>query len=123
MSLSNYRKMKALTREKLIQKKPTLTDQAAASETDINVVVPRFLRQGGALSGNDSPMSGDFTNLPDNLRDMIELTREMGRLRQELPQQLRTRSYEDLASMTYEQAASILTPPAPPPDEKKEEKK
>lgn len=94
---------------------PSLADQSGARETDINVIVGRYGITGAATQTTKSPMYGDFTNFPNDLRDMIETSRTMEDLRERLPDQLKGKPLEELLTLTPDQLNDILKPPAPPP--------
>lgn len=89
---------------------PTMTDQSAAANTDLNVIVNQFLKTGQTAS-RSTPVYGDFSQLPDNLRDAIDQARSVQRLRSTLPPQLRERTTEELLALTAEDIARILAPP------------
>lgn len=109
-------KLKAKTRNT----RPTMTDQSHARETDINVIVER-LAISGTLPQGKTPIYGDFSKLPTDLRSMIEMGRRMKALHRRLPDVLQGLTNEQLLALTPEQLAAKLTPPAPPaPDAKKE---
>lgn len=114
--MSNWKKNKALARTK--NTKPTLTDQSAAADTDRTVIVKRYLAHGQVMGTSSQPIAGaDFTLLPKDLIGFIERGRSLAKLRAKLPPQLRSRSTEELLSLTAEQLTAILTPPAPKPDD------
>lgn len=93
---------------------PTMTDQSAARETDINVIVPRFLAAGGTGMGTSSqPMYIDTTNLPTDLRGFIEASNTMEEYRAKLPPELRHMATEELLALTPEEIKTKLTPPVP----------
>lgn len=102
--------------------KPTKTDQSAASQTDLNVIVNQFLKTGTSAM-NGVPRYGDFSELPSDLRGMIEMSRSMKERRRNLPEKLREMPIEELLALTPEQIKTILNPPVQPPDDKKEDKK
>lgn len=106
-------------RARITDKTPSLTDQSQARETDINVIIPRFLKTGIA-PGGAQPISGDFTHLPIDLRGFIEAARSMDKHRAELPKELRELPTEELLGLTNEQLQNKLSPPAPPPEPPKE---
>jgi len=62
-------------------------------------------------------MNGDFTNLPKDLREMIELARAMPDIRGALPDKLKDMPIQDLLALTPDKLTEILTPPAKPPDD------
>lgn len=101
--------------------KPSLTDQSQAPETDINVIVGRFLRTGQAPGGKQ-PMFGDFTALDGDLRSMIERARSLHRERYKLPKELQNLPIEELLALTPHKLKDILTPPAPSPADKPADK-
>lgn len=100
---------------------PTMTDQSAAEDTDINVIVNQFMRTGQLTAGATPPTQGDFTQIPTNLRDMIELGRSVRFHRNRLPKQLQGMTDHELLALTPDALRKILTDePAPKPAEKKE---
>lgn len=115
----NYYTNKA--RAKTRTTKPSLTDQSQAAETDINVIVGRFLRTGQAPGGKQ-PMYGDFSELDGDLRSMIERARTLHRERYKLPKELQDKPIEELLALTTTQLHAILTPPAPSPADKPADK-
>lgn len=110
---SNYRKNKE--RAVFRNNQPTKTDQSQGHETDINVIVKRYGIGGGAPGAPGQPMYGDFTEIPDNLRDMLELTRKLEDHRARLPEQLRAMPPEELLALQPADLKRILTPPATTP--------
>lgn len=92
--------------------KPSRTDQAAARDTDINRIVGQFLHTGQVPGPRQPPRIGDFSQVPDNLRDMIEQSRSVQRLINDLPPQLRTLPIERLLALTPDEVTTILKPPA-----------
>lgn len=102
--------------------KPTLTDQAGANETDINIIVGRMGISGHVPGNNKEPMQGDFTQFPADLRSMIETSRSIENVRKRLPQQLAELPMERLLTLTPDEITNILTPPAPTPEPKGEPK-
>lgn len=98
---------------------PTMTDQSQASETDLNVIMRKYGVSGRVPATTAQPMYGDFTNLPTDLRDMIETSRTIKEKRSQLPKELREMPIEELLALTPEELTTILTPPqtaATPPD-------
>lgn len=95
---------------------PTETDQSQGHETDINVIVGRY-GIGQVASGNDpsSAMYGDWTEMPTDLRDMIETARRLEEHRTSLPQQLKEMPIEQILALKPDELTNILTPPADPP--------
>lgn len=102
---------------------PSLTDQSQAKDTDINVIVKRYGVHGTAPGINGEPLYGDFTNIPTDLRTMIETSRELENYRRKLPKQLAELPIEELIALTPEKLTSILTPPAPTPEPNKDDTK
>lgn len=97
---------------RFINTEPTMTDQSAASQTDLNIIMTQFLKTGTSPS-TSQPVYGDFSELPNNLRDAIEQARSVSRIRSQLPPQLREMPVEDILSLTPEQLGDILTPAQP----------
>jgi len=98
-----------------INSEPTMTDQAGADATNINVIIKQFRVSGRVLGHDQQHIDADFALLPSDLRTMIEMTREIGRMREQLPRELRDKHPDELMSMTTEQLVAILKPPAPTP--------
>lgn len=94
---------------------PSLTDQAGAKDTDLNIIVGQFLRNGTAPGHNRPDISGDYTNVPSDLREMIETSRSLKRYQRDLPAALQELPVTQLINMTPEELKRILTPPAQPP--------
>lgn len=99
---------------------PSDTDQAGARETDINVIVGKMLKTGVVPGNGKEGEYGDFSELPEDLRDMIHLTREMPALQKKLPSQLGSLTLQQLMDLTPEQANAIMNPPAPTPEKRPE---
>lgn len=95
---------------------PTETDQSQGHETDINVIVGRY-GIGQVATGNNpaSAMYGDWTEMPTDLREMIETARRIDDHRANLPEQLREMDIQDILRLTPDELTNILTPPAPTP--------
>lgn len=107
----NYQRNKLLAKTKTT--KPSLTDQAGARETDINVIVKQFTVSGRANGTTTEPMYQDFSELPRDLRGFIEMGRGLTENAAKLPKQLRDLAPEELFSLTKEQITAKLTPPQP----------
>lgn len=120
MMRGNYARNKALARFKNTE--PSKTDQSQAADTDINVIVKRYGVYGTAPGTMKQPLFADFSQIGD-LRQMIEQTRDISRLRRSMPKQLAEMPLEDLLALNEEQLKNILAPPGAPPSEKKEEQK
>jgi len=103
-------------------KEPTMTDQAGADATNVNVIVKQFKIHRTLPGHTKPPIEADLSLLPSDLRTMIEITREIGTLRNTLPRELRDKTQEELDSMTNAQLLAILTPPETPPANKEEPK-
>lgn len=118
MNIAAYidRKKKLATRTT----KPTKTDQSMAKDTDLNVIVGKFLKGQLPTGAPIEPVYGDFTRYPDDLRGFIKTARELNQHRAELPEKLRDMPVEQLMALTNEQLTAILTPPAPSPEPPKE---
>lgn len=102
---------------------PSLADQSQAKETDINVIVGRYGISGQLPQSGAQPMYGDFSRLPTELRDFIEIGRTLDQRRRELPPELRDMPTDELLALTPEQLTTKLTPPAPTPAKTEEEPK
>lgn len=104
MSIYARNKAKAV----FINTKPTKTDQSQAHDTDINVIVKRYGITGTAPGATHQPIYEDFSELPRDLRSMIEESRSVARLRRQLPQPLREIPVAELVTMTPEQIQAKL---------------
>lgn len=106
---------------------PSATDQSQANSTDINIILK------GASFGNlefgkgaaPAPVYNDYSNLPADFRDLIEMSRQLPGYVGQLPPQLRDIPLDVFMSMTPDDIRTRMAPPAPPPEDKKpeEEKK
>ncbi|QXP08150.1 MAG: internal scaffolding protein [Arizlama microvirus] len=112
-----YAQNKARTRT--TDKTPTQTDQSQAHETDINVIVKRYATTRRVPGTTSEPLYGDFTELPTDLRGMIETSRDIQARRRELPAALRDMPIEELLALTPERITNILTPPTATTEETK----
>lgn len=91
---------------------PTKTDQSQAQHTDINVIVNQFLRTGQAPAGQ-TPLYGDFSELPKDTRGFIEMGRSINTLKNRLPAQLQDIPTDVLFKMTTAEINAKLAPPEP----------
>lgn len=91
---------------------PSMTDQAAAQDTDLTQIIRKY-RLTGQLQGDKVPLFGDFTMLPDNYRDMVEMARSMKEKQASLPPELRKLSIQELINLTPDQVKAILQPEQP----------
>lgn len=90
---------------------PTLTDQAGARETDINIIVGRFTSIGTVPGNAGTPMYYDAVGMPTDLRGFIDAARALEYHRSKLPAELKTMGIEELLALTPENVKTILTPP------------
>lgn len=95
---------------------PTMTDQSGAASTDLNVIVKEFIKTGKAPGSATQPLYGDFTNMPGDLREMIETSRSINKYRKDLPPQLRELPIEQLLALKPEQLDQLLAPPVSKPE-------
>lgn len=102
-------KLNAMTRTT----KPTLADQSQAHETDINVIVKRFAVTGRAPGTQRPPLSGDFSELPTDLRGFLEEAKQVKRLQKQLPKELQGKTVEQILALTPDELQTILTPLEP----------
>lgn len=99
--MSNYHRNKE--RAKTRQVGATKTDQSAAPGTDINIIMKNHAIHGTAPGSAKAPLYGDFSNIPDNLRDMIELGKSIEGHRQQLPTALQDMTIQELVNANPEQ--------------------
>jgi len=97
---------------------PSMTDQSGAEDSDVNVIVKRYGVYGTVPSGKNPPQFGaDYSEIPTDLRDMIESARMLEIYRGQLPDALKALNVEDLITMTPQAIADILKPPVKLPVE------
>jgi len=87
---------------------PTKTDQAAARECDINVIVRNARIHGQAPGPTKQPQFADFSELPDNLQDFLAMGARAAQARGELPEALQAMSNEELLQATPTELAQRL---------------
>lgn len=109
----NYYSNKKLSRTRTTT--PSLTDQAGARETDINIIVGRMMKTGQLPGAPLPPIYGDFTVFPTDLRSMIETARTLRDHHDKLPKPLRDLTPEQLLGLTAEQLHAIMKPPTSQP--------
>jgi len=80
----------------------TMTDQSGAEATDINVIVRKMNQTGMMPAGAKQPIYADFSDIPNNLKDMLDMSRNLEEHRSQLPEGLQGLSTAEL----------INTPPA-----------
>lgn len=90
-----------------VEKKPTKTDQSQVTATDINIIVNQFLRTGQS-PGQQTPIYGDFTELPQDLKTMFELARSVREKVDTLPDELQLVPLDELVRMTPKDIDAIL---------------
>lgn len=95
--------------------KPTLTDQSAAKDTDINIIVKQFLGTGQAPGNAQQPMHEDFTQYPEDLRGFIEAARKLPDHIGKLPPELKGLTLEQLTTSQTTALLTTLVKPAPTP--------
>lgn len=96
---------------KTVNTKPSLTDQAGARDTDINVIVGQFMIHGQLPGTTKQPIqAADFTNMPTDLRGFIEMGKAIENHRAKLPAALAGLPTDKLLALTPEQLKTILTP-------------
>lgn len=101
---------------------PSMTDQSQRSNTDINVMLSGY-KMGEITTGRGAaaaPQYEDYANVPGDLRDMIELSRQMPTTRNKLPPALRDIPQDQLLSLSMDELQAILVPPAKPPKQDNE---
>lgn len=88
----------------------TVTDQSGAPGTDINVIVKKMQQTGSMPTGSKPPMWGaDLSEIPDNLRDMLEMSRNIEAHRNELPKELQGLSTAELINTPPKRLNDMMT--------------
>lgn len=100
---------------------PTLTDQAGAASTDLNIIMKQFLKTGTIPGAKGEPIYGDFTEIVTDYRDMLERSRTLADIRKQLPHALQQLPIEELLALNGEQLAAYLRPVSEPETEKPKE--
>lgn len=121
MKTSNWAKNKKLA--VFTNTEPTMTDQASARDTDINVIVTQFGIHGQAPGGADQPIYGDFTEFPTDLRETIEMGKRLAYHKGKLPDALKDMPIDELLALTPETLRAKLTPADKPAEPVKDENK
>lgn len=111
---SNWKKNKA--RAIYIDNTPTMTDQAGARDCDINVIVKQFNVHGQLPGSEKDPIYADFSELPQDYRDMLHQARDVERLRRNLPGELSNLPLDILAALTPDEVRAKLKPADKPAD-------
>lgn len=119
MSISNYSRNKE--RARTHPRGPSKTDQSAANDTDVNVIVKKYKTTGRVSGMGAQPLYGDFSELPTDLRGLLERTRDVAKFRNKLPEKLREMPIEELLMLQQDDIARILAPPDKPSDEPKKD--
>jgi len=116
--MSNYYARKEAA--KFCNTMPTMTDQAGARDTDINI----FVKTMGVGVSKDPGNAAyhDWTQMPDDLRETIEQARSVQSYIAKLPPQLRDLPIEQLLDLQADEITNILTP-AKPAEPKKDDPK
>lgn len=97
--------MYAINKAKAIYRSnaPSLTDQAAYKDTDLNIVIPRYLTTGHAPGQVKPGEFMDLSEVPQDLRGLIDESRRINQYRQQLPEELRDIPTEQLIYMSPEE--------------------
>lgn len=119
--LSNWKKNKI--HAIYINTEPTLTDQAGARDTDINIIVAQFGIHGQVPGPAQDPMYGDFTDMPNGLAESIQTARTLKEHKNRLPEALKDMTVDELLALTPDTLRAKLTPVEKPTDEKKDDGK
>lgn len=95
---------------------PSMTDQSAADSTNVNVILKnaKFGNLDFGKGAAKAPHYTDTTNLPADLRDMMELAKQLPGYIGQLPPELRDIPLDQLMAMTAEDIRTRLTPPESP---------
>lgn len=109
-------------KSRTVTTQPTKTDQAGAGETSLHTIISRYGVSGQMPVTNRTPITGDLTKMPTELREVFQMARSMRENRAKLPKQLRELPLEQLLALTREELDKLLKPASPPaPKEEKKE--
>lgn len=103
----SYARNKAASRKPIIG--VTKTDQSGARDTDINVIVDRMKQTGMFPAGAKQPFYADLSIIPDNLRDMMEMSKNIEEHRNQLPEALKGMSAAELLTADPQKIANLMT--------------
>lgn len=110
-----------------LKNRPSLTDQAGAGETDINIIVKKFAVTGRVPAKAGEPLTGDFTLIPTDLRTRLKpaeyVLENLGKLPKAMQKRITSYTPAQLRDMnTDELIAAIMPAPEnkPPADKPKE---
>lgn len=95
--------------------KPTKTDQGAARDTDINVIMRQYNVTGFIRGGSTPPTFGDYTAMRD-LKTTLDIQRNLRQYHASLPEQLRALPLSRLLDLKVEDVQRIMQPPEQPGD-------
>lgn len=104
----------AKARARYRSQKPSLTDQSQAAENDVNVIVRNYAVTGTAPGRPGPGITGDFTQLPPDLRGLIEQARSIEHHRKQLPKALQDLTIQDLCEMDNQALLAYLKPAVQP---------
>lgn len=98
--------------------KPTMTDQSGQNDADINTIVKTYAVTGQAPGAQRQGFYADLTQIPRDLKEMIDLAKDMETHRRKLPEKLQTLELDDLLYMTSAEIMEIMKPPEEKPPAK-----
>lgn len=101
-------------RAKFRTTKPSKTDQSAAKDTDVNVIMKQYNITGMIAGSKIQPQFGDYTQARD-LKGMLDLQRNLRTNHASLHAKLQELPLDELFALTEQQITDILAPPAQPP--------
>lgn len=96
-------------RSKILTIGTTMTDQSGAAATDINIIVAKMNQTGMMPQTSKQGFYADMSEIPTNLRDMLELSNSMEQNRNSLPDALRHLSTAELLDTPPQRLQEMMT--------------
>lgn len=96
-------------RSKIITIGETMADQAGAEATDINVIVKKMAATGSMPTSTKQPFYADMSELPNNLRDMLEMGKQVDNHRAQLPKALQHLTTGELINTDPKQLQRMIS--------------
>lgn len=86
-----------------------MADQSGAAATDINVIVAKMQQTGMMPGSAKQPFYADMSEIPNNLRDILEMSRGVDQLKAGLPEALQGLSTAELITTPPQRLQEMIT--------------